>query len=298
MCHCPGVFGVLAIDVLVQAAWGLTWHGWFWAEMMPLFICLYEKEPRKPQWLQFWKAMKNPSLFACLPYLPYGSQHIALSGLSLTKHIIWTKLIFSFYRSLPVVKHPRFANWLTFQIHGFSQHLLPFEIVFPVPCPGRARCWRLHVLTWPRQSYVIWLQGAQFWCNYTSFELLTPWKIFTQVSHNHSGSAVDTELHTAHHTPAVGYIIFLQRCSGDTSVSSLAHQLMKFGWMKTTWLCIMKGFSIIFIKKCTLSFNFYKIPKIISDELELVPLFLSCIFCRVLCILCMCYEPCDSFRAF
>lgn len=107
---------------------------------------------------------------------------------------------------------------------------------------------------------------------------------------------MDTELHTARHTPAVGYIIFLQRCSGDTSVSSLAHQLMKSGWMKTAWLCIMKGCSIIFIKKCTLSFNFHKIPKIISDELELLPFFLSRIFCLVLCILCMCYEPCESFH--
>lgn len=112
-----------------------------------------------------------------------------------------------------------------------SWHLLLIETVFSVP--GRAHWRTLRVLTWPLQSQGIWLQRAQFWCNYTSFQLLMPWKIFTQVSHNHSGTAVDTELHKARHTPAVGYIIFLQRRSGDTSVSSLAHQLMKFGWMKT-----------------------------------------------------------------
>lgn len=61
-----------------------------------------------------------------------------------------------------------------------------------------------HVLTWPLRLHVIRLQGAQSWCNYTSFELFMPWKIFTQVSHNHSGPAVDTELHAARHTPAVG----------------------------------------------------------------------------------------------
>lgn len=134
------------------------------------------------------------------------------------------KVDISFYRSLPVVQQHRFANLLTLRL---TQHTVTVEIVFPVARPGRARCWMRHVLTWPRRSHVIWLQGTRFWCNYTSVGLLMPWKIFTQVSHNHSGTAVDGELHTARHTPAVDCIIFLQRCSGDTSVCHL--------WLISLW---------------------------------------------------------------
>lgn len=286
MHDCPGVVGVLAIDVLVQATWRSTWSGWFCAQTMQTF----EKQPRKPQRLQFWKAMKNPSLFTCPCYSPDGSQRIALSVypsgntssgqgwcFHFTAHSLWCNLpdlpvgwCFSFAAS--------FTSW-----NSVSSCMAWKSTLMNVTCP------------YATSPVVIRLQGAQFWCNYTSFELLMPWKIFTQFSHNHSGTAVDTELHTARHTPAVGYIIFLQRCSGDPSVSSLAHQLMKFGWMKTAWLCIMKGCSISFIKKCTLSFNFHKIPKIISGEL--VPLFLSRILCCVLCILYMFYELCESFHA-
>lgn len=117
-----------------------------------------------------------------------------------------------------------FSNLLTLRL---SRHTMTVEIVFPVARPGRARCWMRHVLTWPRWSHVIWLQGTRFWCNYTSVGLLIPWKIFTQVSHNHSGTAVDGELHTARHTPAVDCIIFLQRCSSDTSVCHL--------WLISFW---------------------------------------------------------------
>lgn len=288
MRYCPGVFDVLAIDVLFQAAWRSTWHGWFWAQR----VQTSEKQQKS------CRGYNSEKICVCLSLLLtrwLATHRIVCSVPQETHHLDKADFFHFTAHSLWCNIPDLIIGW------GFrftaSRHLLPVEIMFPVPRPGRAHCWTLHVLTWPRRLHVIWLQGAQFWCNYTSFELLMPWKIFTQVSRNHSGTAVDTELHTARHTPAVGHIIFLQRCSGDPSVSSLAHQLMKFGWMKTTWLCIMKGFSIIFIKKCTLSFNFHKIPKIISDELELVPLFLSRIFCCVLCILYMCYESCESFHA-
>lgn len=202
-----------------------------------------EKHPRKPQRLQFRRAMKN--LFACPCSLPDGSQRIALS---LRKHMIWTKLIFSFYRWLPAVQHPRFANWLMFEIYGLTASFVQFhgleEHASRTP----------HVLTWPL--------GAQSWL-YILSSFFMPWKIFTQVSHNHSGTAVDTELHADGHTPAVGYIIFLQRCSGDTSVSSLAHQLIKFGWMKTAWLCSMKGLGIISIKSAACHLTFIRSPRLL-----------------------------------
>lgn len=91
-------------------------------------------------------------------------------------------------------------------------------------------------LMWPRSSYVIYLQGAWRWCNYTSFffiltltiiPIFLPCIIFTQVSLNHSGTAVDTEVHTSHHTPWVQHIIFLQRHSRDTSVCHL--------WLISLW---------------------------------------------------------------
>lgn len=43
-----------------------------------------------------------------------------------------------------------------------------------------------------------------------------PYKILTQVSHNHSVTGVDTDLHTAYIAHGVQHIIFLQRCSNDT----------------------------------------------------------------------------------
>lgn len=145
---------------------------------------------------------------------------------------------------------------------------------------------------WPRRSHVIRLQGARFWCNYTSVGLLTPWKIFTQVSHNHSGTAVDTELHTARHTPAADSIISLQRCSGDTSVCH--HWLIRL-WSLDKWKPLgsasWKVSGSTLLKKGTLAFTFCNIPKMISL------LMLSCIFCCIFCILCMCYEPCETFHA-
>lgn len=186
---------------------------------------------------------------------------------------------YSFYRWLPAVQHPRLANWLMFEIYGLTASFVQFhgleERVSRTP----------HVLPWPL--------GAQSWL-YILLCFFMPWKIFTQVSHNHSGTAVDTERRADGHTPAVGYIIFLQRCSGDTSVSSLAHQLIKFGWMKTAWLCSMKGLGIISIKTRTLSFNFHKIPKITAYQMDLN---LCRVFRCVLGMLCMCYEPCESFHA-
>lgn len=64
--------------------------------------------------------------------------------------------------------------------------------------------------------------------------------------------------------------------------------------MKTAWLCSMKGLRIISIKKRTLSFNFHKIPKITAYQMDLN---LCRVFRCVLGILCMCYEPCESFHA-
>lgn len=64
--------------------------------------------------------------------------------------------------------------------------------------------------------------------------------------------------------------------------------------MKTAWLCSMKGLGIISIKKRTLSFNFHKIPKITAYRTDLN---LRHVFRCVLGILCMCYEPCESFHA-
>lgn len=68
--------------------------------------------------------MKNPSLFARPCSSPDGSQRIALS---LRKRMIWTKLIFSFYRWLPAVQHPRFANWLMFEIYGLKASFVQFR---------------------------------------------------------------------------------------------------------------------------------------------------------------------------
>lgn len=74
------------------------------------------KTTRKLQRLQFWK---NPRLLVPLTHqMARNTSHCLVrpsgnpsSGQS------W---FFSFYRSLPVVQHPRFDNWLMFQIYSFT----------------------------------------------------------------------------------------------------------------------------------------------------------------------------------
>lgn len=84
-------------------------------------------------------------------------------------------------------------------------------------------CWNwyttVHVLMWPQQYRAIWLQRAWHWCNYTSVGFLSsfhpyfpflPYKMFTQVSHNHSVTGVDTT-YTQLTTPPESSILFYSK---------------------------------------------------------------------------------------
>lgn len=177
----------------------------------------------------------------------------------------------------------------------------------------------VRVPVWPWQPLVVSHRGSRHRCRFffflyphSSFNSLffSPCEIFTQVGHNPSGAAADSDLRAACHAPGLQRIIFLQKDVLNIHLcvifGSSAFQLQilgKYTAQHHLWALVSSS-----LLGAEVHPVIWPLGKIISYETVYVYMLIviwSCSFlfrlvlyvttaCCTICILWMCHEPCKS----